>query len=118
LRLTLDVQPLHQILATKGTVWVVAKFGVDNEKQTIFPSNLTVYIKTNNVPVDLLTSLIGLSPINAALRKALTYDFSKQKQKLIEQADASLNRQLAPDIYLKGHLDDVKVDSVAAGTPR
>lgn len=113
--LTLDVQPPHEILATKGTVWLVTKFGVDNEKLTIFPSNLTVYVKSNNVSVDLLTSLIGLSPINDALRKALTYDFSNQKQKLIEQVDASLNRQLTPDIYLEGHLDDMKIDSAAAG---
>jgi hypothetical protein len=113
--LTLDAQPPHHVLATKGTIWLVSKFGVDNDKQIIFPTDLTVYSKTNNVPVDLLISLIGLAPINAALRKAVTYDFSKEKQKLLEQADSSLNRQLTPDVYLDGHLDDVKIDTVVAG---
>jgi len=112
--LTLDAQPPNSFFATKGTVWLMSQFDVDNDRKLLTPTKLTVYSKTNNAPVDLLVSLVELAPINDALRGALTYDFSQKYQQLMRLATDSLNRQLTPDLYLDGHLDEVKVDSVVA----
>jgi hypothetical protein len=112
--LTLDAQPPNSFFATKGTVWLLSQFEVDNDRKLLTPTKLTVYSKTNNAPVDLLVSLVELAPINNALRGALTYDFSEKYQQLMRLATDSLNRQLTPDLYLDGHLDGVKVDSVVA----
>jgi hypothetical protein len=113
--LTLDAQPPNSFSATKGTVWLVSQFGVDNDKKILSPNNLAIYSKTDNAPVDLLLSLVELGPINDALRKALTYDFSEKYQQLLQLANDSLNRQMSPDFYLEGHLEGMMVEAILAG---
>lgn len=115
LGLSLEADPPSSFLSTKGTIWLTTKFELDNDKKVVAPETLAIYSNTNNVPADLLVSLVQLPPINDILRNALRYDFSSEYARMLKEVNGSLRRQLTPDMYIDGRVDTMRFEDIAAG---
>ena len=113
--LTMDAKPPASLLDTKGTIWLTGSVKVDNAAKRVSVEKLGVFGKTDNAAFDLLVSLVSIGPVNEAIRKAVSRDYSSDYQKAIMEANKALRRQISDDLYFVGKLDEVDANSVAAG---
>jgi hypothetical protein len=112
---TLDAQAPSSLLNVKGTVWLIADILIENDRKIINVKDFEIYSQTNNLPADLLVSVVEFEPINQLLRSAIEYNFSKNYQAAMQQANAALTRQIADGFILVGKIDSIAADSVTAG---
>lgn len=113
--LTAVADPPTGFLDTSGTIWLTGKLDVDNGAKKLSVNRLDVYAETDNSTVDLLISLTRFGPVNEELRKAVSYNFSKEYEKGMADANKLLRRQVSDDFYFDGKLDKVTADGLAAG---
>ncbi|WP_157785550.1 DUF4403 family protein [Sinorhizobium fredii] len=113
--LTAVADPPTGFLDTSGTIWLTGKFDVDNEAKKLSVNKLDVYGETDNNTVDLLISLARFGPINEELRKGVSYNFSREYEKGMVEANKFLRRQVSDDFYFDGKLDNVTADGLSGG---
>ena len=115
---TLDAASQASVLNTRGTVWLTTSANIDNEGKRVKVEKLEVYSQSDNAPIDLLVSIIQLGPVNRAIREALEYDFSRNYDDMLKQANAALKRQISDDFYVVGKLDSFGADGLDRCTRR
>lgn len=113
--LTVVADPPTGFLDTSGTIWLTGKLDVDNGAKKLSVNKLDVYAETDNSTVDLLISLTRFGPVNEELRKAVSYNFNKEYEKGMVDANKLLRRQVSDDFYFDGKLDKITADGLAAG---
>lgn len=114
---TLDADPQNDLFDVKGTVWLTAKPVVDNRTRRISIASLGLASETNQKGFDLLVAILQAPVINNAIKSQLAYDFDVQYVEALARANSLLKRQISPEIYLHGEVDEVAVERITA-TPQ
>jgi hypothetical protein len=113
--ISLDASPPVGFAAAKGTVWLTTKIKIDNAAQIISPDTLLIYGKEGNGPLDLIVSLIQFTPLKDVVRSSLAYTYTHKYDELLANINATLRRQLTPQLYTEGKVDKVTPETVVAG---
>jgi hypothetical protein len=113
--INLEAVPQVSFAQAKGTVWLTSKINVDNAKHVISPSNFVIYGRNGNVPLDLIVSVIQHTPLRDLAINALTYDYSSQYDKMLAGINGAIRRQITPELYIDGKVNDLSAKNVLAG---
>lgn len=113
--LTISADLPNRVLDTNGTAWFTASVSVDNASKKVRLDTLKVHSQTDNKPIDMLLAISQFAPVNKAIREAIEYDFTQHYGDLIKQANTALRRQIAPEFYIEGSVDNAAIERVVAG---
>lgn len=110
--LTIDADPPGQLFDAKGTIWLTAKPRIDDDAKKIAPVSLDYGARTDNEATNLLVTIASIDPIRTKIEQALTYDFSKDLEKALVEANAALNQPLGRDFLMEGEIETAGVDDL------
>lgn len=104
------------LLAARGTIWFIARVAVENDTKRIVVSSLDVWGQTDSASVDLLVQLAKTPSLNAEIKRAMVYDFSREFDDALASANAAVaDRPLPGGLSLQAHIDTVSAGAVEAG---
>ncbi|MGQ3355241.1 MAG: DUF4403 family protein [Phreatobacter sp.] len=107
--LSVEADAANDQFDAKGMIWFIASARADNNARRIVVDHLEVYSKTDNMPLDLLVSLVQVDVINARIRKAFEFDYSKKYEELIGLANSHMPYQISEGVRIEGKLDEASV---------
>jgi hypothetical protein len=110
-----DAKSSSDFFRTKGVVWTIATFDIDNERHRVKLHDFDIFSRTDNPPLDLLVSILKLGPINRGVRQAVEYDYSKEYENAVNAANNLLTRQISDEFNLKGVISSLSAEKVEAG---
>ena len=110
--ITLEADPPRQFFDTQGEIWIKARLDVDSENLRISPADLDYGADTDNVATNLLVSIARQPLVRKELESALAYDFAKEYEWALKEANAALNRDLGSGFILEGVISEAGAEEI------